>query len=251
MLDRVRQRGEQLRARRRLGTALGLLAFLLVVAVPAAILTGDEGGRTTVAATASTSMTSAVTSIAPGEPTTTSPIPTTIGAAAISPSTTGAPRTTTTPFAPAPAEAATTTGHSGASSKSDLDTSSTCGPEVVEAVASTDRPTYKPGETVVVTSTVRNVSSQPCHYVGSDFRYTFRTSSGTPLAGGTRHSDRFSADPLTLAPDQALTGTGQWDQRDCLEGPDGCRRAGSGTYVVEFTWSFETPVRATTSFQLD
>ncbi len=142
-------------------------------------------------------------------------------------------------------------GGSKISARTDPDSPVTCGPGVLEAVASTDRTSYLPGETVMVTSTVRNVSSEPCRYVSSDFQYTFKTSSGIPLGGGASHGDRFSTEPLTLAPKQALTGTGQWDQRDCLEGPDSCRRAASGKYLVDFTWRFEIPVMADTSFQLD
>ena len=142
-------------------------------------------------------------------------------------------------------------GRSTISARTDTDSPATCGPEVLEAVASTDRTSYRPGETVVVRSTVRNGSSEPCHYASSDFEYTFKTSSGISLGGGASHGDRFSTEPLTLAPKQALTGTGQWDQRDCLKGPDSCRRAASGEYLVDFTWKFEIPVTATTSFQLD
>ncbi len=75
-------------------------------------------------------------------------------------------------------------GGSKISLRTDPDSPITCGPGVLEAVASTDRTSYLPGDTVVVTSTVRNASSEPCHYVSSDFEYTFKTSSGISLGGG-------------------------------------------------------------------
>lgn len=156
LLDRTVRRGEHLRRRRRLAWMGAAPAVLLLIAVPAAFARiGDEGDRTTVAATgpASTIATVPPTSV------TTVPAPTTAPARAttVPPTTTAPPRTTTTTTEPP-----TTT----MTRDPRLPPGPLCDESVIERTMTFDKATYKPGDVVKVTSTYKNISAQPCYTAG-------------------------------------------------------------------------------------
>lgn len=126
-----------------------------------------------------------------------------------------------------------------------------CEPSRLDAIASVKRDGYVPGEKVTFSATARNASSSPCSYTSSDFVYTIRNVSGTSLGGGASTGDRWSTEPLILAPGRSLTEAGEWDQRDCLSGPDRCARAATGNYVIDVAWTFDgARLEAQASFRL-
>ncbi len=126
-----------------------------------------------------------------------------------------------------------------------------CRTPLLNVVASTDRDRYHQEDKVILSTTVRNASSQPCLYITSAFAYTIETASGRSLGGGASHSDRGTREPLALTPGEGLTEVMEWDQRNCLLGPDRCSRAAPGTYVARITWTFDgAPIKATRSFEL-
>lgn len=228
LLRRTVRRGEHLVRRRRLARWGAAPAALLLIAVPAALsMAGDNGDRTTVAAVGPASTaTTAGTTTAPA--TTTIPEPTTTISVARA-TTTAAPRTSTTTTTAEPSTTSTTLAFC------DND-------KLALSAAKTDKPSYRPGEPVVVTATVTNTSSRTCAYGPSSLGLHVRDAAGKDLPTATVMID-YLAMP-TLGAGEVRQEREQWDQW----GIGDTARALPGTYSVALVMnSIET---APATFQL-
>jgi len=114
----------------------------------------------------------------------------------------------------------------------------------------TDKATYRPGETVKVLATLRNISGAPCFYTNYVGEQRFETAAGSPIRPGSM----FIADALknsSLAPGATLTQSPTWDQQACVANPfPQCAPAPPGTYVVKIGWRFGDPSEGSATFRL-
>lgn len=271
LLAHVERRGDDLRRRRRAGRALaGVAAVLAVTALGGlATIDDDQGGAVQVATDGPSGTAGPETlsepSVAepwpalappgipmPGPPPVSEPPPSTIpgqGSDPSMPTTTSAATTPTVPAAPTTATTPTTTRGSTTTPPSTI-RGPRCRPDQLAVAASPSKPEYRPGEKVVVTSTVRNRSSTPCYHNSYSFRFEFTAPDGRSLIGGDNHADGFN-EQSTLAPGQWMTEIADWYQLDCADSAVRCVQAAPGTYTATVSWSLEAPpVEATTSFQL-
>lgn len=201
---------------------LGVVALALAGAGIGVAATRDSG--TEVAGASTTTVFITTTSLP--EPTTTvtatSTPPTTTAA---TPSTTVG-RTTSTTVSRATttttARGTTTTASSGPA----------CVAEQLDVKVMTDKPSYAPGQTVQVTTTLRNKSATTCFYNGYALTMTFKDDPGHMYPGVSVIADSFREVPLQ--PGQTLTNTGSWDHRAC--GDPGCSALPSGPYYVTASW---------------
>lgn len=79
-----------------------------------------------------------------------------------------------------------------------------CSPSRLSVEVTTDKATYRPGETVKVLATLRNISGAPCFYTNYVGEQRFETAAGSPIRPGSM----FIADALknsSLAPGATLT----------------------------------------------
>jgi hypothetical protein len=226
LLDRTRRRGKQLRQRRRLAWALAAPVVLLAVAVLAAVALSGSGGddeKTTVAASGGL-----VTTTAPIAVTTTEVPATTLLA----------PRPLPTPVPPPPTtvpeptsrtvpETTTTTTDDG------RPPGPTCERSMFEAQATFDKPAYRPGEPVKMTSTFTNVSGATCYWYAIMASWNVYDASGRQLTlNGGLVADTFQANPFARG--DVHTSTRTWDQLTCTlaeAGPANCVQTPPGTYT--------------------
>jgi hypothetical protein len=98
--------------------------------------------------------------------------------------------------------------------------------------ATTDRPSYGPGEVVNITGTLRNRSSQTCTYAAT-IRLEIRDGAGKTVWGPiASHADYFAGGEPTLASgESAPTLSLPWDQQVC-DGMHGCKPAPPGGYTI-------------------
>ncbi len=213
---------------------------LLLVAIPAAIgMAGDaDRNRTTVAAggpdstaapaTTAPAATVPVPTTAVPEPTTTTTT-TTTSVRPTTTTTTGAPRsTTTTTTTPA---TTTTTKIVG------VPPGPTCEASMFQATMTADKAAYKPGETVTMTVTYKNVSGQTCYWVSPFLSVSIYNSTGKQVnqpTGVWVDMDAWQ----TAAAGASDTHTLVWDQvYRYLDGPEA--QVPPGTYhVVDHSGQF-------------
>ncbi len=204
---------------------LGVVAVVLAGAGIGVAATRDSdtevatGTTTTVLTTPTTVVEEPTTAVsATSTPPTTAPA---------SPSTTSRRATTTTvaraTTTTAPRATTTTTGASGP----------TCVAEQFDVKVMTDKPSYAPGQTVQITTTLRNKSATACFYNGYALTMSFKDDAGRMYSGVSVIADSFRDVPLQ--PGQTLTNSGQWDHRACAE--PGCAALPSGPYYVTASWS--------------
>jgi hypothetical protein len=237
LLADVVQRGRVLRRRRQLlkGGLAGLLAATL--AVPVILLANRNGPAATsiVSATGGSGTTStadlqagaAAVDAVPVAPTTAS---TTVAPA---PSTTARPRTVQTTAVTSPAPPPTTAATAAPTTMAPL---ANCTPADLAATATTDKAVYAAGETVKLTSVIRNRSSKPCIY-GFSFTGTFRDAGGKVVSPSVAaHGDYL--DVPVFAPGQTYDASHDWNQQLCSDsgGTMSCPRAPAGSYAGTITW---------------
>jgi hypothetical protein len=200
---------------------LGIAALILAGAGIAAAATYDDDDTpaaleqpvttTTLALPADTTTTVAVTS------TTATPAPTTTVAGA---------RTTTTRRG-----ATTTTAGAGA-------TTTTTGPIAactagqMEAVVTTDKAAYVPGEPVKIQSTLRNRSAVTCTYPS----FVFSAAILSPAGATITSFERVGESPGALGAGQQNEASVTWDRLGCA--PQPCTQTPPGEYTVSATWNF-------------
>ena len=259
-------RGENLRSRRRramsLGAGGGVLCLALVLGVLTASQRASETRVSSLASSTSTTLGSAVAAVGSGPrgpldfplppfvaPTTTlallgaPPVSAVGGGAgpAVAPPTTVAGVRTPSPPAPVTTTTAPPPGLRD------------CTRDHLVVEATTDKALYLAGDKVVLTSTARNRSSEPCGYAGYSFESVFTDTDGKALTlRSALVADTFAIVPL--APGETLTQTREWDQQACVPGDNGdpvCSQAGPGAYRGSVRWTLPGgPYEATAGFGL-
>nr|MDQ3643390.1 hypothetical protein [Actinomycetota bacterium] len=122
-----------------------------------------------------------------------------------------------------------------------------CKPAQIEVTIDTNEPSYRPGQEVKATSTLRNKSSDTCFYNGYGFTSAFKDEARKTIIAQSVIADSFADVPLR--PGQTITHSGSWDQRLCHE--PGCGRAPLGPYTAAATWNFASfTYEFTTTFNL-
>lgn len=234
LLSRVRQRGEQLRQRRRLAYGLSVPALLLLVAVPAALaLSRPDGNRTMVAADgagrATTTVAPPVISLTP-LPATESPTTSGPSTSLTPPPTTAASRMTTTsdqrvgptsslPATTVPPTSTTTT------------TLSMCDrAQLAMTATSTDKGSYAPGETVNARVTLTNTSSRPCWFDSGTRSIRVQNATGADVYG-IGVSVLYAEHPPVIQPGEKSEAGMTWDQKVM----EGNTQAPPGLYTVRLT----------------
>lgn len=210
---------------------------LAAVAISWLTACGDGGDRADISSLASVSTTEPSTTVAStttqGATTTTAPSSTTERA------TTSVPGTTTR--RPTTTRAPTTTAAGGAAPA--------CSAAQLEVTATTDKTSYRPGETVRFQGILRNRSGAPCTYTSYTASSRIDGPSGTPV----RPSAILVADAFRdtqLAAGATLSHPGTWDQQACPSGGS-CSQAPPGTYTARVGWGFSGPaVEGSAAFQL-
>ena len=113
-----------------------------------------------------------------------------------------------------------------------------CSPAQLAVGITTDKATYRPGETVKVSATLRNTSGGPCFYTNYVGEHRFTGQSGEPV----RPASMFIADFIansSLAAGATLTQSPTWDQQACSFNPLlACTPAPPGTYTATVGWRF-------------
>jgi hypothetical protein len=215
-----------------------VLGAVLCVAPVACGVDGETADISSVGVTTSSTL--------PTETTTTAPTTTTTVVAVTRPSTTLRRPTSST--------VTTTRGAGGAP----MPTSTTtppdrppCSPSLVAVEVTTDRATYRPGETVRVQATLRNQSGTACYYTSYVGGHRVTGPDGKPVLPFSM----FVADAFrdtALASGATLTQSPTWDQQTCPETPfPQCTQAAPGTYSVTVEWRFGgEPAQASASFRL-
>lgn len=164
---------------------------------------------------------------------TTARAPTTTG-----PPATAAPNTTTTPTTRPPRRTTTT-------AAPPVD----CSSLLLAVEATTDRTTYRRGETVRVQATLRNKSDVPCRYSSYGLSTRIDDAAGRPV----RPAPILTIDTLEeniLLPGQTLGSSPTWDQQIC-SGAGPCTAAPPGAYRARAIWVFAgAPVEGTAPFEL-
>ncbi|MGI8809039.1 MAG: hypothetical protein ACR2KK_14610 [Acidimicrobiales bacterium] len=194
---------------------------------------GDGGGEIGSSA-ATTTITSPTTTTEP--PATSSPT-TTASTVRRSTASTAAVTTTRRPATTTPAPTTTAGGRVGCT-----------GAQLVVEV-STDRATYRPGERVQATATLRNRSSAPCFYASYSVTHRIEDSSGQLMVPiPILVADNFTDTALVAG--ATMTQGPSWDQRACPDGAS-CVQAPPGTYTVKVSWGFlGAPVEGSSTFRL-
>jgi hypothetical protein len=200
---------------------LGIAALLLAGAGIAAAATYEDDDDTPAAleqpVTTTTSALPADTTTTVAVTSTTTPAPSTTVAGA---------RTTTTR-----AGATTTTAGAGA-------TTTTTGPIAactagqMEAVVTTDKAAYGPGEPVRIQSTLRNRSAVTCTYPS----FVFVAAILSPAGATVTSFERVGESPGSLGAGQQNEATVTWDRLGCA--PQPCTQTTPGEYTVSATWNF-------------
>jgi hypothetical protein len=237
LLDDVVRRGRALRRRRQLlkGGLAGLLAATLAVPVLVLVNRNGPAATTIVSATggSGTTSTADLRAGATAVDAAPEPSPTTTTTAPPAPPTTARPRTVPTAAVTTAAPPPTSAAPVAATTTTQL---ANCGPADLAATATTDKAVYAAGETVKLTSVIRNSSLKPCIY-GFSFTGTFRDAAGKVVSPTiAAHGDYF--DVPVFAPGQTYNASHEWNQLLCSEsgGTTGCPRAPAGTYAGIITW---------------
>lgn len=197
---------------------------------------GDGAERAVIGSSGSTS-TEPTTTLAP----TTTDAPTTTGPSttvARTVTTIGVPTTRRTTTTRAPATTVTT----GATVP--------CSAAQLTVEVTTDKATYRPGETVRILGTLRNRSGATCTYSSYTGSHQIDGPSGqTVRPGAVFIADAFRETPLPAA--ATLTQSPTWDQGVCAATPPPCPQAPLGTYTARVAWGFAgPPVEGSATFQL-
>ena len=245
LLAHVRQRGDQLRTRRRVALIAALPVLLVAVLVPAALRAGG-GARPTTVAAATPSGGAATTANVPDPtllllPTTTVAVNSTSSMpplTVVAP-TTGVPRTTplttvaptTVPGTdPPPTTIPTTT------IPPNQAPGPTCNPPMMTATAQTDKPSYKAGDMVRATATWTNTSGATCWYRNGYWGNWVVDATGkivTPQAWPPFDYNEWRAFP----PGETQSHSWGWDLRVCsANNTTGCSTATPGTYKIIFDY---------------
>lgn len=113
-----------------------------------------------------------------------------------------------------------------------------CSPSLLAVEVSTDRATYRPGETVMVQATLRNRSGAPCYYNSFAGGHRIEGPNGQPVQPFAMFiADAFRDTPLAAG--ATLTQNPTWDQQACSASPlSQCMQAAPGSYVVTVEWRF-------------
>jgi hypothetical protein len=226
-------------------------AAALVALALSALVVVDQGGGGRVVDVAATAPSAPADTTIPAGTTSTAPPPVPSPVPQVGAPTTVASRRTSTTVAPpsrAPAAAAMET-TSTTTATSEL-TNAPCGPGRITVAVAPEQPTFGPGEKVVITTTARNHTSEPCSYFSYTMEATFKDATGRPLGGMVAHADAFQR--VALLPGAVLTQRAEWNGRNCLAGPDGCVEATPGEYQVTASWRFDSSgVEATATFRLE
>jgi hypothetical protein len=182
------------------------------------------------------------------------------------PSTTAGPTSTEAPTTTGPSTtvrrstattvAVTTTRRPSTTTRPPTTTTVTTGASVSCSAAqltvevTTDKPSYRPGETVRVQGTLRNQSGAACSYTS----YTGSQEIAGPSGAPVRPSSVFIADAFRDTPLPAgatLTQSPTWDQQACPTSGAACAQAPPGTYTAKVGWGFGgAPVEGSATFQL-
>lgn len=262
LLSKVTRRGEELRRRRRAGRGLtSVVAVVTAVAIAGlAIGSGDEDPAVQVA-TEGPSTSAAPEALPEAFP---EPIPLVPVEAPPTTSTPDRPPLPTSTSSPSPASpglppATTPTAVTATTGPTASTTAPTtpwpaaekpgCTLEQLGIATAPDKPEFRPGEVVRVTTTLRNQSSTTCYHHGSSFHFNIDNGAGGGLAGGY-HEDNFGNTPADpLHPGQTLTETVPWNQSSCSD--TGCAQAAPGTYTFTVSWTLAgQTLTANTSFLL-
>ena len=201
---------------------LGIAALLLAGAGIAAAATYEDDDDTPAALEQPATTTTAAL-----------PADTTSTVAAVT-STTAAPASTTT------VAGATTTTRRGATTTTTRAgaTTTTTGPIAacaagqMEAVVTTDKAGYGPGEPVRIQSTLRNRSAVTCTYPS----FVFSAAILTPAGATVTAFERVGESPGALGAGQQNEATVTWDRLGCA--PQPCTQTAPGEYTVSATWNF-------------
>jgi hypothetical protein len=132
------------------------------------------------------------------------------------------------------ANSASTSGAPGASS-----TASRCTASQVVAAASTDRPAYRPGDTVTLRTTLSNHSAQPCTLTVSSHDPAFSVSGGGGEVWrtcGPGQSCPLYERLVVLPAGGTNTETTTWNQHTCDQSSCAGPQAPSGAYRETATW---------------
>lgn len=125
-----------------------------------------------------------------------------------------------------------------------------CSAAQLAVEVTTDKPSYRPGETVRVQGTLRNQSGAACSYTS----YTGSQEIAGPSGAPVRPSSIFIADAFRDTPLPAgatLTQSPTWDQQACPTAGGTCAQAAPGTYTAKVGWGFGgAPVEGSATFQL-
>ncbi|MDQ6725123.1 MAG: hypothetical protein M3066_02975 [Actinomycetota bacterium] len=202
---------------------------------------GGGGEAADIASTGDPSSTAATT-----EPTTALLSPST-STSAMGPSTSAAPTTTTrrptTTRAPATTVPTSTT--IGAPP-----TSPRCEDVPFAVEVTTERATYRPGEIIRGTYTMRNTSGAACVYRNVSFMQSFEDASGRAVGvSGAGHTDGFG-DSAVAAGATIEVFDLVWDQKNC-SGTGACVQAPPGAYTASVTFIMSgTQRQGSRTFQL-
>jgi len=126
-----------------------------------------------------------------------------------------------------------------------------CSPAQFSVDVATDEATYRPGQTVRVSATLRNTSGAPCFYTNYVGEHRFTDQSGEPVRPQSMFIADFIAD-ASLAAGATLTQGHTWDQQACSFNPfPPCTQAPPGTYTATVGWRFGgAPAEGSVTFRL-
>lgn len=243
LLDAIERRGLSLRRRRRLvrrslaGSAVLAMSMVLMsvlsggaadrsltsaaslsttTSVPLSALDAQAGGAVTTTVAPATTVAVASTVVVTRPP----PPPTTV------PATVAAPVPTTVPPPPEPQ----------------------CGAAQLVATVTTEKGSYRPGETIRYTSVVRNSSPAACYRSGHTARRGIQGPGDVALGEWMAQATATEGYPA-FQPGESIQIQGEWNQ--CIDPVPPCIQAPPGTYAAVGEWHFTGPaVRSAAPFTL-